>query len=94
MSTLLAEMEQEKNFLQYRRRNDEINRNNGRRDAQYENNGQRPNNSYNNNHYYRSPVSYTHLDVYKRQVYDMGDQEKPTSEKIFMDISNRDYRPL
>ena len=26
MSTLLAEMEQEKNFLQYRRRNDEINR--------------------------------------------------------------------
>ena len=49
MSALLAEMEQEKNFLQYRRRNDEINRNNGRRDARYENNGQRPNNNYNNN---------------------------------------------
>ena len=116
MSALLAEMEQEKSFLQYRRRSDEMDRNNGRRDARYENNGQRPNNNYNNNgnhyqrsyqnnnnnnnyprnnaannnnnHYYRSsptnnnngyqrandrdnhyPVSYTHLDVYKRQEY-------------------------
>ena len=62
------QMEQEKSFRQYRRRRDEMDRNNGRRDALYENNGHRPNNNYNNNgnHY---PVSYTHLDVYKRQMH-------------------------
>ena len=53
--------------------NNNINNNNNT--VQNNPNNNRPNNGYqgNRNFYYPNPVSYTHLDVYKRQIYEILD---------------------